>query len=73
MNVIIEERNAGFPDTGRYVPGDDGNLYEVVCITSRIMTHDPLSGRPNYVKAQVNLADWDDCPEGEEFPGMVVI
>lgn len=69
-NATIQERGNGFPSAGDYVPGDDGNLYLIVSTGGNICTHGP--GVANDIEAVVELADWDDCDEDEEFPAMVI-
>jgi hypothetical protein len=72
IDATISERGNGFPGKGDYVPGDDGSLYLVVSTNGRIQTGN-RSGASNYIHATVELADWSDCEEGEEFPAMVVL
>lgn len=72
MKATIQERGNGFPSTGDYVPGDDGNLYEVISIGPRIMTGG-YSGASNYVHATVEVSDWEEVEEGEEFPALAVL
>jgi hypothetical protein len=71
-NATIEERGNGFPPVGSYVPGDDGNLYRVVSFHGPIQTGRG-AGAANWVRATVEPADWEDCPEGEEFPAMAIV
>jgi hypothetical protein len=68
IEAIVSERGNGFPDVGAYVPGDDGGLYRVLSFSGPI--HTGPSGASNYIHATVELADWDDCEDGEEFPAM---
>jgi hypothetical protein len=72
VQAVIEERGNGFPGVGDYVPGDDGNLHRVVSVDGPIQTGRGV-GRGNWILAQVELADWDDCDEGEEFPCMAIV
>lgn len=60
-NATIHERGNGLADVGDYVPGDDGELYEVASIVGPI--HTGGSGGSNYVHATVELADWRDVSE----------
>lgn len=69
--ATIHERGNGLPEAGDYVPGDDGELYEVVTIDGRIQTGG--SGRGNWVDATVRPADWDDCDEDDVFPAQAVV
>jgi len=71
MKATIEERGNGFPTAGDYVPGD-GQLYRVVSIDTRIETGS-AAGCANWVRATVEEAEWDDCPEGEEYPASVIV
>lgn len=73
MNATISERGNGFPSAGDYVPGDDGELYQVLSIGSRIHTEPGGSGGANWVTAQVELADWSDCDNSAEFPALCVL
>ena len=66
MNAHIHETNAGFPGVGDYVIAE-GALYRVVAIGGDIHTP-PRRYTGNYVEAQLELADWCDCLEGEEYP-----
>lgn len=65
MTATIEERGNGFPGVGDCVPGSDGELYRITATNGRIHTGNPGSGSPNYIYAEVELADWDDCEEDE--------
>lgn len=67
----INECGNGLPDVGDYVPGNDGNLYRVVSLDSRIQTGRP--GQGNWIRATVELADWDDCDEGDESDAQAVL
>jgi hypothetical protein len=67
----ISERGNGLPSVGDYVPGDDGSLWRVASIVDRIHTGQP--GEANYIHATVELASWDDCEEGDEFPALAVL
>lgn len=69
--ATIHERGNGLPDVGDHVPGDDGSLYRVVSFVGPIHTGGPGAG--NYVHATVELADWDDVSEEEEFPALAVV
>lgn len=60
----IEERGNGFPVVGDYVPGDDGELYRVVELDHSIQTGNG-SGSANWVRAEVELADYDDVDEDD--------
>jgi hypothetical protein len=46
--ATIYEAGNGFPDTGDYVQGDDGNLYQVIELGPRIMTGS-RSGESNHI------------------------
>ena len=70
MQATITERGNGFPAAGDYVPGDDGELYRVVGIGSRIQTG--RAGQGNWVTAEVELASWSDCDEDEVCEALVV-
>ena len=67
MTAIISEHGNGFPDVDDVVPSSDGELYKIVATNGRIHTADPGSGAPNYIYAEVELADWDDYEESEIF------
>lgn len=70
--ATIYERGNGFPDVGDYVPGDDGNLYLVTAMGPRILTGGP--GVSNHIPyCEVDLADWSDCEEGDEFSAQAVL
>lgn len=69
MKATIQERGNGFPSVGDYAPGDDGNLYRIVALSGRIQT----AQSSNYIYAEVESADWLDCPEEDEFPALVVL
>lgn len=69
--ATIHERGNGFPDEGAYVPGE-GLLWRVVRIEGRICTGNSSKGGSNYVYAEVEEAEWEDCPEEDEFPAEVV-
>ena len=66
MKATIQERGNGFPDVGDYVSGDDGQLYEIVSLDTRIFTGNPGSGAPNYMYGEVELADWSDVDDDSE-------
>ena len=72
IEATIQERGNGLPGVGDYVPGDDGGLYVVVTVDGPIHTGG-AAGAANYIHATVQLADWDDCEEGEEFPALAVL
>lgn len=67
--AVITERGNGFPEVGDYVPGDDGEIYEVVELTDRIQTGS-RPGEGNWVRARVRLADWSDCEDGAEHSAL---
>lgn len=70
LSATIHEEGNGLPDADSYVPGVDGNLYRVVSVTSAIQTgRSPGAG--NWIRAEVELADWSDCDESAEFPATV--
>lgn len=69
IKVRIEERGNGFPDVGRYIPGD-GVLYRVESTDGLIHTSQH-PGRGNYIYAEVSEADWDDCDDNDVFCGGV--
>jgi hypothetical protein len=62
--TIIENGN-GLPDVGDYVPGTDGELYQVAAMSGTIHTGPP--GHGNYVHATVAHACWDEVDEDEEI------
>lgn len=73
-NATIHEMGNGLPgdrDLPCYVAGE-GLLWRVVRIEGRICTGNSAKGEANYVHAEVEEADWDDCDEGDEFPARVV-
>lgn len=62
--TMVEQGN-GFADAGDYAPGDDGQLYRIISVGSRIETGAP--GEGNRIEGcGVELADWADCAEGDE-------
>jgi hypothetical protein len=72
LDATIEERGNGLPDVGDYVPGDDGELYRVVSMSSRIETG-RCPGAGDWVNAKVELADWDDCDEDDLHPSQCIL
>lgn len=69
-NAEIIEQGNGLPDRGMYVPGDDGQLYEIVAIDGIINTgRHPGAG--NWCRALVALVDWSDVDEDDVFPAQV--
>jgi hypothetical protein len=71
MKATINERGNGLPDVGDYVPGTDGELYRVVSVGSIQVGRSPGCG--DWLTAEIDLADWDDCSEEDEFPAQAVI
>lgn len=69
--ATIHEQGNGLASVGDYVAGDDGELYRVESIDSRIQTGQP--GVANYVYATVELADWSDCEEDEQSTCVATI
>lgn len=67
--ATIHERGNGFPHPGDYVPGDDGELYRLIAYDGPI--HTGSAGEANYVYADVELVDWSDCPDGDEYEALV--
>lgn len=67
MEAIILEQGNGFPAAGRYVSSGD-QLYRVVELSGPIHTD---GTRGNYVYAEVEEADWDDCDESDVFPAGI--
>lgn len=72
IEATIQERGNGLPTAGDYVAGDDGSLYRVVSTRGQIQTG-RSPGASNWILATVELADWADCNEDEEFPALVVL
>lgn len=70
MMATIRERGNGLPTAGDYVPGN-GELYRVVRVVGQI--HTGQAGEGNWVRAEVELADWDDCAEEDEFRASVEV
>lgn len=66
MDATISEHGNGFPSVGDYVPGNDGELYLVEEVTSRIHTA-AAPGLSSWISARVSIASWDDCEEGDVF------
>ena len=60
----LEERGNGFADVGDYVAGDDGQVYRVVVVGSRIETQG--CGAGNLCSCIVEDADWDDVGDDSE-------
>lgn len=76
MRATIEARGSsgnGLPDVGDYVRGDDGELYRVTSFTGSVETSTRASGGGDWVRATVEPADWEDCPEAEEHPARAVL
>lgn len=71
MIARITERGNGLVDAGDYVPGSDGELYRVVALRGPIQTGGPGCG--NWIRATVELVDWEDCAEGEESTCQAII
>jgi hypothetical protein len=71
MKATIVERGNGFPGVGSYVPGDDGKLYEVISLDSRVNIG-VRPGASNWMLATVELADWNDCEPGDEYPAQCI-
>jgi len=71
-SVIIRARGNGYPSAGAYVPGNDGSLYRVVHASSSIHIDDSRA-RGNYIHATVELAEWSDCSESEQFAAIVEV
>lgn len=74
-DAIIRELGNGLPgprdvETGCYVPGTDGEIYRVLELVGPIHTGE-RPGAGNYVRAVVELADWGDVDEGDEYPNVV--
>ncbi len=72
ITATISERGNGLPDAGDYVPGDDGELYEVVSVDNNIQTG-RSPGEGNWIHAHVRLVDWSDCAEGSEFQALAIV
>lgn len=64
VEAIIEERGNGLADPGDYVTSD-GDVYRVVRTIGPIQTG-RSPGAPNWVRAIVEPADWDDIDDGNE-------
>lgn len=65
MTAIIREQGNGLPDVGDYVAGNDGEVYRVLSIHGPIQTgRSPGAG--DWVRAAVELADWDDVTDDTE-------
>lgn len=58
--ATINERGNGFPGVGEYV-ACGGEVYRVAATNGRIHT-----GEPNYIYAEIELADWSDVGDDEE-------
>lgn len=69
--ATIYEQGNGFPGTGDYVAGDDGEVYRVASTGSRITTHAPGVG--NSIEAEVEISDWSEINEDEEPTCLAVI
>lgn len=70
-NARIVETGNGLPgerDMPAYVAGE-GLLWRVLRV-GRVETG-RAPGAGDWCLAEVEDADWDDCPEGEEFPARV--
>lgn len=71
MKAKISERGNGLPTAGDYVAGSDGELYRIESTEGPI--HTGSAGCGNYLFATVELADWSDCSEEDEFPALAVL
>lgn len=69
MNAIFIERGNGFAKVGDYVAGRD-QLYRITGALGPIWTD---GERGNYCHCEVEEVDWNDCPEVDEFRGLIVI
>lgn len=69
MDAKIIEHGNGFPDVGDYV-SDGDQLYRVLSTGTTIHT---TGMRGNWVTAQVEEADWDDCAERDQFTATVEV
>jgi hypothetical protein len=72
MKATIHEMGNSLPTAGDYASSSD-QLYLIESIDSRIQTGEAGSGVANYVYATVEPVEWDECPEGDEFPARVEI
>lgn len=65
IKATIHERGNGLASVGDYVSGDDGEVYRVASLDSRIQTgRNPGAG--NWQYASVELADWSDVTDDTE-------
>jgi len=64
-NALIHECGSGFPEVGDYV-SDGSYLYIASDLNNNIHTDYPIKG--NYIYAKLDISDWSDCDECEEFP-----
>lgn len=64
--ATIEKLGDDFPATGDYVPGEDGNLYRVLSVS----TPAPHSV---FAAAKLEKVSWDECPEGQEHQSEVLV
>ena len=70
MQAKIHERGNGFPDTGDFVPGNDGVLYLVTGGSSGpIQTGHPFG---NWLLVEVEEADWTDAGAEFVFPALCI-
>lgn len=69
IEAKIEERGNGFPSAGDYVASTD-DLYRIVEMWGRTET---TGLRGNWRRAKVELVDWSECAESDQFPAQVVI
>lgn len=67
--ATIHERGNGFPDSGDYVPGDDGELYRIKALNGVIHT----SGNANYIFADVELASWSDVEDNDVADNIAIV
>lgn len=70
FNGRIVEMGNGLPDVGDYV-GGGGYLYRVLDIGRTETGRSPGAGA--WCLARLELVDWEDCPEGDEFPARADI
>ncbi len=72
MKAIISEQGNGFPSVGDYCAGG-GYLYRVVELIGQIQTGGSCSGVSNWINAKVELVEWEECEEEDEFPALVTV
>lgn len=65
IEATVHERGNGLPDVGDFVAGNDGEVYRVLKFRGPIQTG-RAPGAGNWIRAEVELADWSDVNDDSE-------